>query len=166
MPLSRLIATLAMLAAGCAVLPAAAQSASTTFEVRITITSVCTIDTPDATDIDFGSNASSATNIDAAGQLNVVCTPGTPYDIGLDAGQNAGGGGISARAMSNGAELVPYQLYSDAGRSAIWGDTIDTDTVAGVGTGAVQPVPVYGRVPGANVPAGDYLDVVTATITY
>lgn len=163
----RILALLALVAGASVALPAAAQStASTTFQVRITITSVCTIDTPAATDVDFGSTPSSGVNIDTAGQLNVLCTPGTAYNIGLDGGQNAGPGGVADRNMSNGAELVPYQLYSDPGRAAIWGNTVGTDTVTGVGTGAVQAVPVYGRVASANQVAGDYLDVVTATITY
>ncbi|WP_149193847.1 Csu type fimbrial protein [Luteimonas suaedae] len=143
-----------------------AQSASTTFDVTITIASACSIDTPAATDVDFGTNASTATNIDAAGQLNVNCTPGTDYDIALNEGLNAAGGGITARAMANGLTLVPYQLYQDAGRTVVWGDTLDTNTLAGTGTGAVQAFPVYGRVPSANFPAATYLDTVTATITY
>ncbi|QDH70621.1 Csu type fimbrial protein [Marilutibacter alkalisoli] len=143
-----------------------AQTATTTFEVRITIESSCTIDTPAATDVDFGTQPSSATDIDAVGQLNVNCTPGTGYTIALDEGQNSGGGGIAARAMANGADLVPYQLYSDAARTTVWGETIGTDTVAGTGTGAVQAYSVYGRTPSANFPAASYLDVVTATIAF
>lgn len=153
--------------AGAASSPAAfAQSASTTFDVTITITSTCSIDTPAATDVAFGPNPSTATNIDAAGQLNVNCTPGTDYDIALDEGLNAAGGGISARAMANGADLVPYQLYQDAARSVVWGNTLNTDTLAGTGTGTVQALPVYGRVPSAGFPAATYTDTVTATVTY
>lgn len=143
-----------------------AQSASTTFDVTITITSICSIDTPAATDVAFASSPSTATNVDAVGQLNVNCTPGTAYNIALDEGLNAGGGGITARAMANNGDLVPYQLYQDAARSSVWGDTIGTNTVTNTGTGAVQPIPVYGRVPSANFPAASYLDTVTATISY
>ncbi|MEZ0471935.1 spore coat U domain-containing protein [Luteimonas salinilitoris] len=158
----------AVSALACAALSSAAyaQSASTTFDVTITITSTCSIDAPAATDVDFGTNASTETDIDAAGQLNVNCTPGTDYDIALNEGLNAAGGGITARAMANGADLVPYQLYQDAGRSVVWGDTLDTNTLAGTGTGAVQALPVYGRVPSASFPAATYVDTVTATVTY
>lgn len=159
---------LSLFALACAALsPAAfAQSASTTFDVTITITSVCTIDTPAATDVAFGNHPSTATAIEAVGQLNVNCTPGTSYDIALDEGLNAGGAGIASRAMANNGDLVPYQLYQDAARSTVWGDTLDTNTLAGTGTGAVQEFPVYGLVPSANFPAATYLDTVTATITY
>lgn len=163
---NRLFAVLGVLAASCIALPVAAQSASTTFQVRIAINSVCAFSTPGATDIDFGSQPSTATNIDVSGTLTVVCTPGTAYNIALDAGQNAGAGGVNARNMSNGAALVPYQLYRDSGHSLVWGNTVDTNTVPGTGSGSTQNFVVYGRVPTANRPAGSYLDVVTATIVY
>lgn len=152
---------------GAALSPAAyAQSADTNFDVTITITSTCSIDAPAATDVAFGSHASTATRIQAAGQLNVSCTPGTGYQIALDEGENAAGAGINARAMSDGTTLVPYQLYKDASRSAVWGQTLDTDTYSSTGNGQVQPIQVFGEVPSANFPAGTYTDTVTATITY
>ena len=54
MTLPRLITALALLAAFCVALPAAAQSTSTTFQVRISISSVCAFTAPGATDVDFG----------------------------------------------------------------------------------------------------------------
>ena len=141
-----------------------AQTASTTFDVTITITSSCSIDTPAATDVAFGAQPSTATDIDAAGLLNVNCTPGTPYSIALNEGLN--GVDVASRAMTDGTTLVPYQLYQDPGRTTVWGETTGTNTLAGTGTGAVQPIPVYGRVPNANFPAASYADTVTATITY
>lgn len=167
-PLSskRLSAIVLLAAFGLVANPAWAQTATTTFQVQITIQSTCTIDDPAPTNVDFGGQPSSAINVDAIGQLNVNCTPGTDYVIALDDGQNSGGGGVGARAMANGADLVTYQLYSDAGRTTIWGETLGTDTVAGTGTGAVQAYPVYGRVPIASAPAASYLDVVTATISF
>ena len=158
---------LAIAFAGAALSPAAfAQSATTTFDVTITIESTCSIDTPAATDVDFGSVDSTATGIEAQGLLNVNCTPGTDYQIALDAGSNDSGAGITGRAMAGGGELVPYQLYRDAARTQVWGETVDTDTVAGTGIGDVQEIPVYGLVPSANFPAGSYVDTVTATVTY
>lgn len=156
-----------LLASAALSVPAFAQTASTTFDVTITITSSCTIDTPAATDVAFGTQLSTATNIQAAGLLNVNCTSGTPYDIALNEGSN--GADINSRAMLSATTTaeVPYQLYRDAGRSNVWGETIGTDTLAGTGTGLVQEIPVYGLVPSANFPAAaDYIDTVTATITY
>ena len=153
-----------------ALLVAGATSAfaadTTTFNVKITILKACDVNAAAATDVDFGSVASTAVNTDNAGALNVRCTPLTPYNIALNNGQN--GATVAARKMANGANLVPYQLYRAAARGAgdVWGATVGTDTLAGTGTGLVQNVPVYGRVPSANFPAGSYNDVVTATIIY
>lgn len=158
-----LAAVLAALGAQSAV----AATDTTTFNVKIIVTNTCDIHTTAATDVDFGTVSSAATNVDAAGQLNVTCTPLAAYTIGLDNGQN--GASVSDRKMKDaGTNLIPYQLYRAAARGAgdVWGSTVGTDVYAGTGTGAAQAIPVYGRVPGANVPAGNYNDVVTATITY
>ncbi|MET0328584.1 MAG: spore coat U domain-containing protein [Luteimonas sp.] len=158
---------LAALVASGVALPAAAQSATTSFDVTLTITATCTINTPAATNVAFPDSPSTAVNVDAIGQLNVNCTPGTTYNIALNPGLHAGGGGIGARAMSSpGGTLVPYQLYQNAGHTTIWGQTPGTDTLSATGNGAVQTIPVYGRVPVTNFPAGSYSDTVTATITY
>lgn len=148
--------------------PALAATDTTTFNVRINITSTCDIHTVAATDVDFGTVASTATNVDQQGQLTVNCTPGTAYTIALDNGQN--GADVNSRAMAQGTNRVPYQLYRAAARGPgdVWGSTTGAggNVLAGTGTGAAQNVPVYGRTPSANFPAGAYNDVVTATVTY
>jgi outer membrane usher protein len=144
-----------------------AATDGTSFNVKIIVTNTCDIHTVAATDVDFGSVASTAVNTDATGQLNVTCTPLAAYTIALGNGQN--GASVSTRKMKDGgANLIPYQLYKAAARGPgdVWGSTVGTDVYSGTGTGAAQAIPVYGRVPAANVPAGAYNDVVTATITY
>lgn len=160
-----------ILAAAFAALVAGAASAATdttTFNVKIVITSSCDIHTVAATDVDFGSQPSTATNVDNQGALNLSCTPGTAYTVALDNGQN--GTDVNSRKMANGANLVPYQLYRLAARGAgdVWGSTTGAggNVLAGSGTGSTVSIPVYGRVPSANFPAGSYNDVITATVTY
>lgn len=160
-----------ILAAAFAALVAGAASAATdttTFNVKIVITSSCDIHTVAATDVDFGSQPSTATNVDNQGALNLSCTPGTAYTVALDNGQN--GTDVNSRKMANGADLVPYQLYRLAARGAgdVWGSTTGAggNVLAGSGTGSTVSIPVYGRVPSANFPAGSYNDVITATVTY
>jgi outer membrane usher protein len=160
-----------ILAAALAALIAGAASAATdttTFNVKIVITSSCDIHTVAATDVDFGSQPSTATNVDNQGALNLSCTPGTAYTVALDNGQN--GTDVNSRKMANGANLVPYQLYRAAARGAgdVWGSTTGAggNVLAGSGTGSTVSIPVYGRVPSANFPAGSYNDVITATVTY
>lgn len=159
---SSAVLALGLVAAG----PALAATDTANLNVTITITSVCDIHTTAPTPVNFGSVASSATNVDQQGQLTVLCTPGTAYTIALGNGQN--GTDANSRKMASGANLVPYQLYRDAARNDVWGSTTGTggNVLAGSGTGAPVAVPVYGRVPSANFPAGTYNDVVIATITY
>jgi spore coat protein U-like protein len=165
----RLIAsTAALLALSTVATTAQAAMTTTTFNVRITITSACDISTTAPTDVNFGSHPSTATNVDNQGALNVNCTPSAPYTISLDNGQN--GIDANSRKMTNGTTQMPYQLYRAATRTAadVWGSTVGTggNVYAATGSGTVQTVPVYGRVPSTNFPAGSYADVITATITY
>ena len=152
---------LALAASGTAL----AQSATTDFEVRIDITSTCHF-AADATDVDFGSVASTATDVTASGALSVLCTPGTDFSIALDAGQNGDAGQRGMASIGTG-DTVPYELFQDASLQEPWGVGAGTNAYSGTGTGSAETVEVYGRVPSANFRAGDdYSDTVTATITY
>jgi spore coat protein U-like protein len=71
--------------------------------------------------------------------------------------------------MSQGANLLSYSLYTDAARTNVWGDgTGSTATIGNTGTGAVQNVTVYGRIPGSqsSAPPGSYADTISVTVTY
>jgi spore coat protein U-like protein len=72
-------------------------------------------------------------------------------------------------ALVTSNNFVGYQLYRDAARTNVWGATSGTNTQAGVGNGANQPYIVYGQVANPsvnNASPGNYLDTITATITY
>ena len=143
-----------------------AQSATetTTFNVKLTITESCTIKGVSATDVDFGTVARSASVTDAQGAVVVKCSAGTPYKVGLDNGANAVG---TQRNMKMGtSNLIAYDLYTTAARNVLWTDVAGTP-VSGTGDNTNQPLPVFGRVSGStNVPAGAYIDTVTATLSY
>jgi spore coat protein U-like protein len=156
-------ATFALLFAGNAM---AAQE-TTTFSVGATIADSCSVS---ATALAFGTidpldNVTN--NTDATTTIEVTCANGTTYDVGLDAGL-ATGATVTARAMTSGSDTLNYALYSDAGRSTNWGDTVGTDTVSDTGTGSAQTITVYGRVPSGQetTPTGTYADTITVTVTY
>lgn len=165
---NRLLLVLVLFASGSTVCLAQSGSDSRTFNVKIQINSICDIQAA-PTDVDFGAVNSTATAIDTTGTLNVRCTSGTPYNIALNPGTGSGAT-VTARTMGSSdagnTARVPYALYRDSGRTQNWGATVGTDTRSGTGSGAVQAVSVYGRVPSANYPAGAYSDVVTATVTW
>jgi spore coat protein U-like protein len=66
-----------------------------------------------------------------------------------------------------GSSLLNYKLFNNSGYTSNWGNTVGTDTLAGTGTGAAQPLTVYGQIPaGQFVRPGSYADTITATLTY
>lgn len=161
-----ILLAVALVAAGLLATTAQAQTVTNTMPVTITIQDACDISTAPTT-LDFGTAGPLMANVDSTSTISVTCTSGAGYNIGLDAGLNDGGLGINARAMTDGTDFVGYQLYQDATRTNVWGETIGTDTVASTGTGGAQAFTVYGRVPPqATPPAGTYNDTVTVTVTY
>ena len=141
-----------------------ATNTTSTFTVQVTVTSSCVINS--ASTLNFGNQGVLVANVDNTSTLAVQCTNTTPYNIGLDAGTGSGAT-VVTRKLTNGSNTVNYSLYSDSGRSTVWGNTIGTDTVQGTGNGASQSYPVYGRVPAQTTPAAaTYTDTITVTVTY
>ena len=74
--------------------------------------------------------------------------------------------------MSFGTETLEYNLFSDPGRNTVWGSTVGTNTVGGLGTGLANALTrtVYGQVlnNAANQAAavGNYGDTITVTVAY
>jgi spore coat protein U-like protein len=156
----------------CSTLVCSASWATTaigTFQVTATVLSSCNVT---GTTLNFGSNIdpiSAAVPLDSSSTLSVTCSNTTPYTVALNAGTNAGGStNFSSRSIKNGTHTLGYQLYTDSGRSSVWGDgTSSTATSGGTGSGSSQSISIYGRLPTLSgaVP-GAYTDTVTVTITY
>lgn len=145
-------------------LHAQGQTATTTFKVTARVQAVCAVT---ASDLAFGSyTSSSGTPLQGTTLLRATCTPNSSYNIGLNAGTSTGAT-VNQRKMVSGSNLLNYQLYSNVTRTTIWGNTPGTDTVSGVGTGLAVDHTVYGSVPASQVvPAGDYQDVITVTVSF
>jgi spore coat protein U-like protein len=115
-----------------------------------------------ASGIAFGSYFGAT--VDVTGTVTVTCTSGQAYDVGLNAGM-ASGATVTTRSMVNGSNLG-YQLFSNAGRTANWGNSSSTGWVAGTGNGSAQVYTIY-----AQIPAGEsgalvtYTDTITASIS-
>ena len=140
------------------------QTAQTTFRVSATVNAVCEVT---ATDLGFGTYTSqSGTPLQATTLLRATCTPGSTYNVGLNEGTSPGAT-VNQRKMVAGAQALNYQLYSDASRTTIWGNTTGTDTVTGVGTGVAVDHTVFGSIPAKQViPAGAYQDTITVRVYY
>jgi len=155
----------------------ASAADTTNFNVVLVVTKACTITAAAATNVDFNSAASTtATPISGQGSVTAQCSALTPYTIALNAGANPGtASDVNTRRMKNTNSAVTtnnyvgYQLYRDAAHTLVWGVTSGTNTQAGNGTGLPVAYPVYGQIADLstnNAAAGNYLDTVTATITY
>ena len=106
-------------------------------------------------------------NNDTQGDIVWVCTNGTNTEIRLDGGNS---GDINARTMT-GPGSLPYQLYTDPGRSQVFGDgtTGAAAPVTGVGYATPNNVTVYGRVAQGDADLatnGNYSDTVVVTIVF
>jgi spore coat protein U-like protein len=139
------------------------QTTSTSFSATATVITACSVST---SAVNFGAFASLGSNVDSTGSVSVTCTNGAPYNVGLGAGTGTGAT-VAARKMTNGANTVTYSLYSNTGRTTVWGNTIGTDTVTGTGSGLSQSLTVYGRVPSQTTPpVKTYTDTVVVTVTF
>jgi spore coat protein U-like protein len=131
------------------------------FTLTVTIAPTCSIS---ANPLAFGNY--SGTVVNANTTLSVTCTNTTPYDVGLSAG-NGSGATVTTRSMTGpGGAALNYTLYSNSGYSTNWGNSTGS-WVTGTGTGAAQTLTVYGQIPAGQHPtAGNYTDVIIATLTY
>lgn len=150
---------------------ASAGSDTAALTVSTTVSANCTIAT---SALAFGVYdpivANSASDLDGTGTVSVTCTNGSAASVTLGQGANAAGGStddVPLRQMNDGGvNNIAYFLYSDVGRTAVWGNTTNSD-LDHTGTGASTDLTVYGRITGGqNVPAAAYTDTVVATVTF
>lgn len=132
------------------------------FTANVTVINNCTIA---AANITFATQSTLANPVTSSGQLTVQCTKNDAYRVSLSGGLL---GTVTSRTMSGLTSSIGYQLYLDSGYATIWGDgTSGTSQLTGTGTGLVQAIPIYARVPPQSTPApGVYTDTVTATIQF
>jgi spore coat protein U-like protein len=153
-------AGIALVAPGMA---SAVTTVTDTFQVTATVTSACSVS---ANDLDFGAyDPTSLINDDTTTTINVTCTLLAPYAVRLNGG---GSGSTAARVMDGGTSTdLGYQLYSDALRTTVWGNTT-SDDVNALGGGLVAvPHTVYGRITaGQDVEPGSYVDTVTVSVDF
>ena len=134
-----------------------------TLNVNATVQAQCLISS--ITDVAFGTYTQGSGSLNVLGAVRLNCGVGSGYSVALS------GPTATNRFMMNAAlDQLQYQLFSDAGRSAVWGSTSGTDTVDGVGTGAAEPLTIYATLfdntANRAKPSGAYNAVVNITVTY
>lgn len=145
------------------------KTATSGFPFTVTANVLPQCSTYVTTDMDFGTNAGAITsNRDQTSTIGLTCLNRTAYTIALDNGLYPQGTTRRMRHTTNPAYFIPYELYSNSGRSTRWGSTSGVDLVSGTGTGSAQSLTVYGRAPPTTgaVAEGTYNDQIKVTITY
>lgn len=129
-----------------------------TLTAQVNIPNQCRVT---ATDLDFGTQVSPLPQTDSQSTVTVHCTNNSAFTVGLD------GGLTGNRQMSNGTNLVSYELYQDAGRNQVWDNTANRRSGTGLGTASAILLNVFGRLPAdPNAAPGIYTDTVTVDVTF
>ena len=145
--------------------PAWALTATTTFNVTGSVVGVCMVS---VSNLSFGATipAIITSNIDVSVNMSVTCASGTAYSVALSAGGGSGAS-FATRKLTSGANTMDYTLYTESGRTTVWGDgSGGSQIIQGTGTGVAQSIPVYGRIAPQSVAVGAYTDTITVTMTY
>src|SRR6266852_659519 len=160
----------ALLAAGliAATTGAFASTVTTSFQVQANVNAQCSVS---AVNLTFPAVDALSSQTDGATTVTVKCTKNSPYTVGLNAGTTTGAT-IAQRLMANGADSMDYNLYTDAARSTVWGNSASAPTWVsgtGAGMGTAQVLNVYGRVASGqtNLAVGTFTEpTITVTVTY
>jgi spore coat protein U-like protein len=151
--------------------PAMAQAVQT-ITAQATVTDACAFGAAAGT-LDFGSLAAGATPVEEVSSINVDCNPTAPWTVSAAVGAGAGETVTNRLLAGTGGNTatVSWELFQDGTCTAAWGDTAGAggDLMAGVGTGAVQNMPICGEITGGvvpDVPADVYSEIVTITLNF
>ena len=145
-----------------AITPAAfAGTSSGTLTVQASVAANCTISS--TATLDFGGydpvvvNASSPKDGTAA--MTVACTKGFIPTIGIP---------TTGRTMSGGGDTLTYDLYKNAARDQLWGDSgADLFTPGSAPGKNGTAYTIYGRIPGGqDVGVASYSGTIQVTVNF
>lgn len=135
-----------------------------TFDVTATVVDSCTLSAGNT--LAFGNYDPNAAEVDGSTTISASCTSGTTADIAIDGGGAADTANRQMSGNTDGTNKLGYQLYSDSGRTTVWGEGVDAVTYTGIGVLTSEDLTVYGRIAAAqDVPVDTYSDTVTVTLT-
>lgn len=127
----------------------------------------CTVSSPG---VSFGAyNVYNSSPLDSTGSVTYNCTVAVLISIDLGKGASSA---FDPRTLMNGADVLNYNLYTDAARSTIWGDGSSgtshyTTLLSVLIVNTNVTVTIYGRIPALqDVSAGLYTDTVVMTINF
>ena len=147
-----------------------AATANQNLPISVVVGSNCTISTTAVAFPTYDPIVAHATTADdsTAGAVTIACTKNTTASIGLGLGLNATASQRRMEDTSTATNYLNYELYSNAGRTTVWGNAAGTwYTPAAAPDKNPRTFTVYGRIAAAqDVPAGKYNDTVVATVNF
>ena len=152
---------------------AGAATASSSFNVKLTVNGTCAIKVAPI-DIDLGTVLAGDAVTPASTVINVNCSKGTAFTVGLTPSNSST---VGAGAMAGPAPSTPiaYQLHQTTAAGAVWGNVTGAgaNVMSGVGLGMgvpqIVPFIAFASVAAGATDAvtlGAYTDLVTVTVTY
>lgn len=147
---------------------APAASPSTTLNAGTSVAAKCTTLTANA--ITFDAYVPDEANDNTKDTtVSVRCTLNTPITIAMDKGAHGDSTAARKLLITDGThtDTLNYNLYSNAGRTTLWGEGSDKVSKIGEGLLTTSTYNVYGKIPAAqDVTPGSYADAVTVTVAY
>jgi spore coat protein U-like protein len=142
--------------------PASAASNSAQMQVSVRVVPNCRIT---VTDLSFGSYdplvEHASQHLDGTAQVRVACTKNERATILMDER------GTPARSLRSGSYELNYDIFSDSARTQPWRSGSQGVQLTFEKGSDPHELTVFGRIPrGQVVPAGTYLDSVTATVDF
>lgn len=137
-------------------------TATSTVTVTLIVTNYCYIDS--APDVNFGTAALPGDFSSVNSSISVRCTRNAGYTVNLSSSNAISGDWRQMSASLNGSTYyLQYQLARSGG--TIWSNT---NNYSNTGTGDSQSIPYTATVNASQntLPAGNYSDTVTVTVTY
>jgi spore coat protein U-like protein len=149
----------------------ASGSSTGNLSVSATVASTCTISQTSALTFS-GYDRANNSDTTGTGSMTIACTNGgAPTSVSFGVGGNtgaacdtaSGGSNANNRCMSDGTDTLAYNIYSDSGRTTLFGLT-GTSTTSETSTGAFT---IFGKIfHGQAVGTGSYTDSLVATVNY
>lgn len=139
-----------------------ANAATQVTDVLVQAAVIANCSVAPSTGINFNQyDPTSPTDTTATGTVTITCTKGTSYNTYL-----AFAPGDTVRQMTAGANVLPYQVYSDSGYSSAYPSANPASpTVAS--SNAATPITLYGKIAaGVDVPVANYAQTLKFTIEY
>jgi spore coat protein U domain-containing protein, fimbrial subunit CupE1/2/3/6 len=146
----------------------AAGTATTSFGVSASVAANCIVT---AVPMPFGAYDGTAAKTTSQ-DLKVRCTKDLPYTVKLSGGD---ANSFAPRKLKDGGtNTLEYNLFSDGGRTSVWGDGVGASAVPGVGNGMGVASAVthtifaelFNSLANQAAPVGNYADTIAVEVAY